>query len=76
MPAAALACLPALPARALAHPGRVFALIAQGDEAPDWREMPGRHPGSRRKIAEGKGRAPSAFERPHFGAAPAFPSPA
>lgn len=45
--------LRALGAGALAHPDRLLAVIAKGDEVLDWREMHARYPGSRIKLLEG-----------------------
>lgn len=53
--------------RALAHgpvadPGRYFAVIAQGDEVLDWREMTGRYPGAHIKLLAGSDHALSDFD--------------
>jgi hypothetical protein len=41
------------PPRTLAHPDRVFAVVATGDELLDWREMRGRYPDSTVRVVEG-----------------------
>ncbi len=46
---------------ALAHPERYFALIAQGDEVLDWREMAQRYQGATLKVLEGSDHAVSDF---------------
>lgn len=50
-----------LQAGPLPHPERTWALIAQGDEVLDWREMAGRYPGSAQKILPGGDHALSDF---------------
>ena len=47
----------------LPHPGRLFAIIAKGDEVLDWREMTGRYPGSRIELLEGGDHALPEFEQ-------------
>lgn len=42
-----------LDAGALAHPERLMAVIAKGDEVLDWREMHARYQGCRIKLLEG-----------------------
>jgi predicted esterase YcpF (UPF0227 family) len=46
----------------LPHPERVLAVIAQGDEVLDWREMVGRYPGCRIRLIEGSDHAISDFD--------------
>jgi predicted esterase YcpF (UPF0227 family) len=46
----------------LVDPGRYFAVIAQGDEVLDWREMTGRYPGARIKLLAGGDHALSDFD--------------
>jgi uncharacterized protein len=46
----------------LPHPERVLAVIAQGDEVLDWREMVGRYPGVRLKLLDGSDHALSDFD--------------
>jgi predicted esterase YcpF (UPF0227 family) len=46
----------------LHHPERAWALIAQGDEVLDWREMTARYPGSRQVVIEGGDHAISDFQ--------------
>jgi len=48
--------------RALTRPERYFALIAQGDEVLDWREMAARYPGAAVHLLEGGDHALSDFE--------------
>ncbi|WBY00805.1 esterase [Ramlibacter tataouinensis] len=47
----------------LPHPGRVFAIVAKGDEVLDWREMTGRYPGSPIELIEGGDHAISDFDQ-------------
>jgi uncharacterized protein len=47
---------------ALLHPERVLAVIAQGDEVLDWREMVGRYPGVRLKLLDGSDHALNDFD--------------
>jgi len=47
---------------ALARPPRYFAVIAQGDEVLDWREMTGRYRGARIKLLAGSDHALSDFD--------------
>jgi len=44
------------------QPDKVWALIAQGDEVLDWREMTARYPGSHQVVLEGGDHALSNFE--------------
>ena len=46
----------------LRDPERIFAIIAQGDEVLDWREMAGRYPGARIKLLDGGDHALSDFD--------------
>ena len=48
---------------ALAHPERVLALIATGDEVLDWREMTARYPQSPQTVINGGDHALSDFEQ-------------
>lgn len=52
----------------LADPGRIFALIAQGDELLSWREMSARYAGARQHVLAGSDHALSDFEQhlPHL----------
>ncbi|SCK41796.1 hypothetical protein VAR608DRAFT_3992 [Variovorax sp. HW608] len=68
--------LRALEVGPLAHPERLFAVIAKGDEVLDWKEMSARYPGSRLKIVEGEDHALSDFERSHLDEVLAFLNPA
>jgi predicted esterase YcpF (UPF0227 family) len=54
--------LRALQVGPLPHPENVWALIAQGDEVLDWREMTARYPGSHQVVLEGGDHAISNFE--------------
>lgn len=54
--------LHALEVGPIAHPFQVFALIAQGDEVLDWREMVARYPGAHQVVLEGGDHAISDFE--------------
>jgi predicted esterase YcpF (UPF0227 family) len=56
---------------ALAHPERVLAVVATGDELLDWREMKGRYPGSTVRVVEGSDHGLSDFED-HLPAIAAF----
>lgn len=47
---------------ALTGPQRYFAIIAQGDEVLDWREMCGRYPGAHLKLLPGSDHALSDFD--------------
>lgn len=47
---------------ALPHPERVLAVIAQGDEVLDWREMVARYPGCPLRLIEGSDHAISDFD--------------
>jgi len=53
--------LRALTVGALPHPERVWALIAQGDEVLDWREMTARYPGAHQVVIAGGDHAISDF---------------
>ncbi|MGI9152206.1 MAG: YqiA/YcfP family alpha/beta fold hydrolase [Limnohabitans sp.] len=53
--------LRALQVGPLPHPERVWALIAQGDEVLDWREMTARYPGSPQLVLPGGDHALSDF---------------
>jgi predicted esterase YcpF (UPF0227 family) len=68
--------LRALEVGPLAHPERLFAVIAKGDEVLDWKEMSARYPGSRLRIVEGEDHALSDFERSHLDEVLAFLNPA
>lgn len=58
--------LRALDCGPLAHPERLLAIIAKGDEVLDWREMTGRYAGAHIKLLEGGDHALSDFDR-HIG---------
>jgi uncharacterized protein len=47
----------------LAHPEKILAIIAKGDEVLDWREMRARYPGAAIKLLEGGDHALSDFDR-------------
>lgn len=47
----------------ITRPERYAAVIAQGDEVLDWREMTGRYPGGRIRLLEGGDHALSDFDR-------------
>lgn len=47
---------------AISRPARYYALIAQGDEVLDWREMKAHYPGARVRLLEGSDHALSDFE--------------
>ena len=68
--------LRALEAGPLAHPERVFAIVAKGDEVLDWREMTARYPGSRIRLLEGGDHALSDFATAHLDDVMAFVDPA
>lgn len=55
--------LRALAPAAISRPGRYAALIAQGDELLDWREMVARYPGARLKLLDGSDHALSDFDQ-------------
>jgi len=55
--------LKALEGGVLAHPERIFAVIAKGDEVLDWREMTARYPGAAIKLLEGSDHALSEFDQ-------------
>jgi predicted esterase YcpF (UPF0227 family) len=57
--------LRALQAAPLAHPERVLAIIARGDEVLDWREMHARYAGSPQVVIDGGNHALTDFE-PHL----------
>jgi predicted esterase YcpF (UPF0227 family) len=54
--------LRALTPGAITRPERYAAVIAQGDEVLDWREMTGRYPGARIRLLEGSDHALSDFD--------------
>ncbi len=54
--------LRALQAGPLAHPERLLAVIAQGDELLDWREMAARYAGARLHVLPGSDHALSDFD--------------
>ncbi|MCX7250814.1 MAG: esterase [Burkholderiales bacterium] len=60
--------LRAIEAGALPHPEQCLAIIAQGDELLDWREMVARHPGVQLRLVEGGDHGLSDFERAHLDA--------
>jgi hypothetical protein len=51
---------------AITRPERYFAVIAQGDEVLDWREMQARYPGAHVKLLEGNDHALSDFASAHL----------
>lgn len=53
--------LVAMTPRSVTRPGRYFAVIAQGDEVLDWREMTGRYPGARIRLLAGSDHALTDF---------------
>lgn len=57
-----IAELRALHAGPLAHPERLLAVIAQGDELLDWREMVARYAGARLHVVPGSDHALSDFD--------------
>jgi predicted esterase YcpF (UPF0227 family) len=54
--------LRALTPPAITRPERYFAVIAQGDEVLDWREMVARYPGARQRVLPGGDHALSDFD--------------
>ena len=68
--------LRALEVGPLVRPERVLAIVAQGDEVLDWREMTARYPGSRVRLLEGGDHALSDFEARHLDDVLAFLDPA
>lgn len=60
--------LRAIEAGALPHPEQCLAIIAQGDEVLDWREMVARHPGVQLRLLEGGDHGLSDFESAHLDA--------
>ena len=52
----------------LPHPEQCLAIIAQGDEVLDWREMVARFPRVQLRLVEGSDHALSDFERAHLDA--------
>lgn len=50
----------------LTHPERYAAVIAQGDELLDWREMAARHAGAQLRIVAGGDHALSGFDTQHL----------
>ncbi|MEY5099028.1 MAG: hypothetical protein RJA36_1747 [Pseudomonadota bacterium] len=57
-------------------PDRTLAVVAQGDEVLDWREMVGRYPGARLRLLDGGDHALSDFEAVHLDAVLDFLQPA
>jgi uncharacterized protein len=55
--------LRALESGPLAHPEKIFAIIAKGDEVLDWQEMTARYAGAAIKLLEGGDHALSDFDR-------------
>lgn len=47
---------------AIAHPERLFAVIAKGDEVLDWREMSTRYAGASQRLLDGSDHALSDFD--------------
>lgn len=60
--------LRAIEGGALPRPEQCLAIIAQGDEVLDWREMVARHPGVQLRLLEGGDHALSDFESAHLDA--------
>ncbi len=60
-----------LQAGPLAHPERLYTLIAKGDELLDWREMTARYTGAQGRLLEGGDHALSDFDA-HIDAVLAF----
>ena len=54
--------LRALQASPITDPTQFFALISQGDEVLDWREMVARYPGAHQQVLAGGDHAISDFE--------------
>lgn len=54
--------LRALTTGPITRPERYLAIVAQGDELLDWREMAGRYPGARLHLIEGSDHAISDFD--------------
>ena len=71
--------LRALEVGVLNDPARVLAVIAEGDEVLDWREMQARYPGSATRVvplgAPGSDHALSDFESAHLDAVMDFVAP-
>lgn len=67
--------LKALEVGPLADPQRLMAVIAQGDELLDWREMRARYPGSVLRVVAGGDHALSDFEAAHLDAVMGFVDP-
>ncbi|MEY4711027.1 MAG: hypothetical protein RIS88_477 [Pseudomonadota bacterium] len=63
--------LVAMTPRSVTRPERYFAVIAQGDEVLDWREMTGRYPGARIRLLAGSDHALTDFPD-HIAEAMAF----
>jgi predicted esterase YcpF (UPF0227 family) len=63
--------LRALTPAQITRPERYYAVIAQGDEVLDWREMCGRYPGAQIQLLEGGDHALSDFSD-HMGQALGF----
>jgi len=57
---------------AVTRPERYFAVIAQGDEVLDWREMTARYAPCRIKLLEGSDHALSGFDEQHLPDVAAF----
>jgi predicted esterase YcpF (UPF0227 family) len=57
-----IAELRALRPAAITRPERYFAVIAQGDEVLDWREMSARYPGATQRVLPGGDHALSDFD--------------
>ena len=57
-----IAELRAMTVPALTHPERILALIAQGDEVLDWREMQARYAGADIELIAGSDHALSDFD--------------
>lgn len=51
------------PPPTLRHPDRLLAIVAQGDEVLDWREMAARYAACRLRLVEGSDHGLSDFER-------------
>ena len=68
--------LQALEVGTLHRPELALAIVAQGDEVLDWREMSARYPGSRVKLIEGGDHALSDFAEAHLDEVIRFSDPA
>ena len=60
--------LEALEGAPVAHPDRIFCIVAKGDEVLDWREMAARYVQSKLRLLEGGDHALSDFEQVQFAA--------